>query len=188
VGLWIALKESALEILLVLYFISLFPFALYGLHRLDLLTRLLRRPRRTAASPGGEWPRVTVQLPVFNEGNVVERLIRSVAELDYPRDRLQIQVLDDSTDDTPTVVSRTLDDLPPDLDIVHLRRRVRSGFKAGALAHGLVGVPERGVLRSHRGPDRARQRALRAGARGVAAERVILQLQRHRRHLASIDH
>ena len=76
-------------------------------------TSLLQAQARAARSPRrvGEWPVVTVQLPVFNERYVVERLIRTVAKMDYPRDRLEIQVLDDSTDETTAIAAQCVDEL-----------------------------------------------------------------------------
>jgi cellulose synthase/poly-beta-1,6-N-acetylglucosamine synthase-like glycosyltransferase len=81
---------------------------------------------------------VTVQLPVFNELYVVERLIDAVAHLDYPKDKLEIQVLDDSTDESVEVAARKIEEWKAKgIDIVHVRRPDRVGFKAGALAYGL---------------------------------------------------
>ena len=109
-----------------------------------LLQLRLLRAARGARSPqapqatAGAPPPVTVQLPIYNERFVVERLLESVAALRYPRELLEIQVLDDSTDDTPAIVDRWMQGCaPPDLRIVHVRRADRSGFKAGALAGGL---------------------------------------------------
>lgn len=83
-------------------------------------------------------PMVTVQLPIYNELYVAARVISSVAELNYPKDRLEIQVLDDSTDVTTSLVASLVEELQETgLDIVHVRRPVRTGYKAGALAHGL---------------------------------------------------
>jgi cellulose synthase/poly-beta-1,6-N-acetylglucosamine synthase-like glycosyltransferase len=85
------------------------------------------------------WPHVTVQLPIYNELYVAERLINAVARLDYPADLLEIQVLDDSTDETVEVVHRTVGRLRAGgVNIVHLHRTHRGGFKAGALAEGLA--------------------------------------------------
>lgn len=85
-----------------------------------------------------EWPVVTVQLPIFNERFVVERLIDAVAESDYPKDKLEIQVLDDSTDETVELASaRVAYWQSRGLQIEHTTRDVREGYKAGALAHGL---------------------------------------------------
>ncbi|MBI4342667.1 MAG: glycosyltransferase [Candidatus Omnitrophica bacterium] len=90
-------------------------------------------------APFDVLPAVTVQLPVFNERYVVERLLDAVSRLDYPRDRLEIQVLDDSTDDTPQLVAERLEPLRAQgCRVSHLRRAYRAGFKAGALAEGLA--------------------------------------------------
>jgi cellulose synthase/poly-beta-1,6-N-acetylglucosamine synthase-like glycosyltransferase len=88
--------------------------------------------------PNGEFPNVTVQLPVFNEMYVVERLIDTVAEFDYPRDRLEIQVLDDSTDETVDLSRRKVEEWSAKgVNISLLTRTDRHGFKAGALQEGL---------------------------------------------------
>ncbi len=86
-----------------------------------------------------EWPEVTVQLPIYNEWYVAVRLIKAAAELEYPRDRLEIQVLDDSTDETTDLVARTVARLQAEgLDIRLIHRLDRSGFKAGALGNALA--------------------------------------------------
>ncbi len=88
--------------------------------------------------PDGGWPHVTVQLPVFNERYVVERLIDSVCRLDYPRDRMEVQVLDDSTDDTTALAATAVQRMRErGVHIVLQHRADRVGFKAGALAEGL---------------------------------------------------
>lgn len=85
-----------------------------------------------------DYPVVTIQLPVFNEKYVVERIIKSTCDIDYPLDRLEIQVLDDSTDETTNIVSKLVDELQKDgFDIKHFHREDRTGFKAGALKEGL---------------------------------------------------
>src|SRR5690606_22126075 len=84
------------------------------------------------------WPVVTVQLPIYNEMYVVERLIDAVCALDYPRDRLEIQVLDDSTDETREIVELAVRrQRSRGFDITCLRRADRTGYKAGALEAGL---------------------------------------------------
>jgi len=120
---------------------SVAGLALYGL--LGFLTLALylrhRRERRPLpAVPESALPCVTVQLPLFNERDVVERLIAAAAALDYPRDRLQVQVLDDSTDDTTALAAACVARRRAEgLDIALLHREHRCGFKAGALAEAL---------------------------------------------------
>lgn len=90
-------------------------------------------------TPPLEWPTVTVQLPIYNERFVVERLIDAVARLDYPAERLTIQVLDDSADDTASLArSRVAHHRARGLRVEHLQRPDRDGYKAGALAYGLA--------------------------------------------------
>jgi len=114
--------------------------ALYGLNSL-LLTVLyiwVRRRGRQPVSQPESWPSVTVQLPIYNELHVVERLIAAVVAFDYPRDQLQIQVLDDSTDEARVVARRVVAHYAQmGIDIQYIHRAGRAGFKAGALAYGL---------------------------------------------------
>ena len=85
-----------------------------------------------------EPPLVTVQLPIYNERYVIGRLLRAVCSLDYPRDRLEIQVLDDSTDDTSEITRRLIVHYQQKgHSLVHIRRLNRHGFKAGALKEGM---------------------------------------------------
>ncbi len=84
-----------------------------------------------------QYPKVTVQLPVYNERFVVARLIHSVAALDYPKEQLEIQVLDDSTDQTSDIVAKLVEEYQGSMAIQHVQRPKREGFKAGALAYGL---------------------------------------------------
>src|SRR4026209_566965 len=85
-----------------------------------------------------EWPQVTVQLPVFNEKYTVERLLHAVTRLDYPTDLLQIQVLDDSTDDTFELIARLVEEYQArGVNIALIHRVDRKGYKAGALEYGL---------------------------------------------------
>src|SRR5262245_41451224 len=99
-------------LILVLYFGTLVALSGYGLHRLWVLALYGRFRHRAparidfASRPAEELPRVTLQLPLYNERYVAERLIDAAALLDYPRDRFEIQVLDDSTDDTTDRVAR----------------------------------------------------------------------------------
>src|SRR5262249_47935468 len=102
-----------------------------------------RRQLRRGEGPALEvepsrLPSVTVQLPLYNEATVVERLLDAVARFDYPAERLEIQVLDDSTDETEALARRKVAELRErGLDAVYLRRSNRSGYKAGALEFGL---------------------------------------------------
>ena len=85
-----------------------------------------------------EVPYITIQLPLYNEMYVVERLLNNIAEIDYPREKLEIQVLDDSTDESVHANASQIEALQKTgLDIVHIRRENREGFKAGALKEGL---------------------------------------------------
>jgi len=132
---------TVMELGLYLYLGVLCILAIYGAHRLHLIL-LYRRNRGSDPEPQHRFeqlPHVTVQLPLFNEMYVAERLLDAVAALDYPRDRLEIQVLDDSTDETVDIVSRKVAALRADgIDAVHIRRNDRNGFKAGALENGLA--------------------------------------------------
>ncbi len=131
-------------LLLALYFTVLGFLSILGVYRLALAAvALFCRPR--GASDGGflaptssEVPDVVIQLPLYNERFVAERLLRAAAAIRYPRDRLHIQVLDDSTDATRSVVNRVALELSEQgIPIEVVRRTVRSGFKAGALRHGM---------------------------------------------------
>lgn len=128
------------QLVLVLYYSILGVLALFGGHRLLLLILFYRtrhlKPR--APEQPNDWPRVTVQLPLFNEMYVAERLIEAACKLEYPRDRLTIQVLDDSTDETSQIVARAVDKQRMlGHDITHVQRLDRKGYKAGALEYGL---------------------------------------------------
>src|SRR5712671_929415 len=124
----------------ICYLSVLFGLSAYGIHRYVIIYLFLKN-RTKEPKPIARFerlPRVTVQLPIFNEVYVVERLLRSVSELDYPRELLQIQVLDDSTDDTREVTASCAEALRQrgfDVQLIH--RVDRTGFKAGALAVGL---------------------------------------------------
>ncbi len=124
----------------ICYFVVLFGLSLYGLHRYVIVFLFLkyRNKEQLPLAHFEHLPRVTVQLPVYNEMYVVERLLDSVAALDYPRDLLQVQVLDDSTDETTEIaVSRVAHLREQGVDIELIHRTDRSGFKAGALENGL---------------------------------------------------
>jgi cellulose synthase/poly-beta-1,6-N-acetylglucosamine synthase-like glycosyltransferase len=124
---------------IALYFGCLSLLTCYGIHRWYLLGLYLRHRGRYdgPAERFAVLPRLTVQLPLFNEMYVARRLIDAVCALDYPRERIEIQVLDDSTDETTDVVAERVEERRREgFDIVHLRRGDRTGYKAGALAAG----------------------------------------------------
>ena len=127
--------------LLIPYFVVLILLAGYGLHRYVLVYLYFKHKNKRTTEPAGcfkELPRVTVQLPIFNEQYVVERLLDSICKLNYPRERLDIQVLDDSTDETAEV-ARGLVERYAALGnpISYHHRTNREGYKAGALAEGM---------------------------------------------------
>jgi glycosyltransferase involved in cell wall biosynthesis len=133
-------------LLCVLYFAVLILLSSYGIHRSHLVYQCWRHRRKIERAleagrqpvPEGELPHVTVQLPLFNEATVAVRLLEATTRLDYPRDRLEIQVLDDSTDETQSIARSTVERLRREgTDIVYIHRVDRSGYKAGALANGL---------------------------------------------------
>jgi len=122
------------------YLVATALLAVYGLNSLVLTWLYLRHRRENAPCPPlAETPAVTVQLPIYNELYVVERLIDAIVRLEYPRDRLQIQVLDDSTDETTAVARARVDFYRAQgIDIELIQRAERTDFKAGALQHGLT--------------------------------------------------
>src|SRR5213595_600044 len=123
------------------YLAVLIGLSAYGVHRYFIIYLFLKN-RKRAVVPSGHFeqlPRVTMQLPIFNEVYVAERLLRSVSEVDYPRELLQIQVLDDSTDETREVTASCAEELRQrGLNVQLIHRVDRTGFKAGALATGLA--------------------------------------------------
>jgi cellulose synthase/poly-beta-1,6-N-acetylglucosamine synthase-like glycosyltransferase len=135
-------RANAFDIaLLVPYFVVLILLASYGLHRYILVYLYYKNRKNHTSEPAARFedlPRVTVQLPMFNEQFVAERLIESVGKLKYPREKLDIQVLDDSTDET-VGVGRNLVERYAALGhpITYHHRTKREGFKAGALAEGM---------------------------------------------------
>jgi cellulose synthase/poly-beta-1,6-N-acetylglucosamine synthase-like glycosyltransferase len=128
----------AIDLIVFLSLAAQFAIAGYFLY---LVYWLIELPAADAVLPAlpAELPHVLVQIPVYNEPLVVERALVAAAALDWPRDRLTIQLLDDSTDITPDIAGHAVARLKKDgIDAVHLRRSDRSGFKAGALAAGLA--------------------------------------------------
>ncbi|MEJ7608307.1 MAG: glycosyltransferase family 2 protein [Bryobacteraceae bacterium] len=89
--------------LMLPYFLVLILLSVYGMHRYEMIRGFLKHRKKLTEGPAGHWyhlPKVTIQLPIYNEKFVVERLIEETVKMDYPKDLLQIQVLDDSTDET----------------------------------------------------------------------------------------
>ncbi|AKD54116.1 cellulose synthase family protein [Spirosoma radiotolerans] len=136
-----------MEILvLIVYAMALLLLFVYNCGQLSLIVKYLRseKQRQTLAQSAtplspDQLPVVTIQLPVYNELYVVERLIDAVVQLHYPKDKLDIQLLDDSTDETVAIIARKIADYKRQgFAIEHIRRPERNGFKAGALAYGLT--------------------------------------------------
>ena len=132
-------------IIVILYSISILLLFFYSLAHFNLLLNYLRSKKRRDhsvqfdLSNPNEIPFVTIQLPVYNEKYVMERLLTTIAKMDYPKDRLEIQVLDDSTDDSVVATEILIHKIAKSgLDIHHMRRSNRTGYKAGALKEGLL--------------------------------------------------
>jgi cellulose synthase/poly-beta-1,6-N-acetylglucosamine synthase-like glycosyltransferase len=129
------------EYILFTYIGSLIVLFTFGSHGFIMVYYYLkyRHQRDDLTGELTEYPHITIQLPVFNEMYVVERLIKSTCEIDYPLDKLEIQLLDDSTDETVEIVDKIVKEYRlKGFDIVHIHRNDRSGFKAGALKEGLI--------------------------------------------------
>ncbi|EAR00494.1 cellulose synthase family protein [Maribacter sp. HTCC2170] len=132
-------------IIIAIYSIALLLIFFYSLAQLNLLVNYLGNKRQNQSAPKfnlldpKEIPFVTIQLPVYNEEYVMERLLENIAKIEYPKSKLEIQVLDDSTDDTVHDTAKRVKALQETgLDIQHIRRENRQGFKAGALKEGLL--------------------------------------------------
>jgi cellulose synthase/poly-beta-1,6-N-acetylglucosamine synthase-like glycosyltransferase len=127
--------------LLIPYFVVLILLASYGAHRYMLVYLYFKKKKNgttEAAEKFSELPRVTVQLPIFNEQYVVDRLLQAVCRLEYPREKLDIQLLDDSTDETVDVARGLVEHYAAQgHPITYHHRTNRAGFKAGALHEGL---------------------------------------------------
>ncbi len=127
--------------LLIPYFTILIILSFYGLHRYHLVYTYLRHRKYATREPVRrfeELPRVTVQLPLYNERFVVERLVEGICHLEYPRDRLEIQVLDDSTDETRAIAEAVCHQWAAlGHPVTYIHRDNREGFKAGALQNGM---------------------------------------------------
>jgi cellulose synthase/poly-beta-1,6-N-acetylglucosamine synthase-like glycosyltransferase len=133
---------TIVEILFLgVYFSVLCVLAVYGSHRYRMAFLYYRHKFKLPTPKGvlATLPRVTIQLPIFNEMYVVERLVDAVCRIEYPRDLLEIQVLDDSTDETCAIARACVErNRAAGHDVVYLHRENRQGFKAGALEHGLA--------------------------------------------------
>ncbi|MGC4066510.1 MAG: glycosyltransferase [Polyangiaceae bacterium] len=127
-----------------LYFAVLLALCSYGLHRAHLVWMLWRYRKtigtlKTRVVAEEDLPIVTVQLPLYNEATVVGRLLEAAGSLEYPREKLEIQILDDSTDETRVIAQRKVLELcERGVDAVYVRRPNRHGYKAGALDYGLA--------------------------------------------------
>src|SRR6478736_10472786 len=122
------------------YFFVLIILAVYGWHRYYLVYLYMRhRDREPQPGPAlNPLPTVTIQLPLYNEMYVADRLIESVCAIDYPRDLVEIQVLDDSTDETQSIAELAVRRYAAQgFDIKYIHREDRVGYKAGALEAGL---------------------------------------------------
>lgn len=132
-------------IVLIIYSIAILLIFLYGLAQLNLLFNYLKSKKTRKKheqfdfTNPNEIPHITIQLPIYNEKYVVERLLIQVSKLEYPSDKLEIQVLDDSTDDSVLQTSKLINQIAQSgIDIKHITRTNRVGFKAGALKEGLA--------------------------------------------------
>jgi len=135
---------------LILYVVSSIGLMAYGLHCYVMIFLFLKGHKKIRAENNkkfekfistisyDDYPFVTIQLPVYNEAEVVERLIRSASLMDYPIDKFEIQILDDSNDETSEIIDRVIKNLKFTIANINvIRRDGREGFKAGALALGL---------------------------------------------------
>src|SRR5213075_3436575 len=123
------------------YLSVLIGLSAYGIHRYFIIYLYLKNRKRPPVPAGyfEKLPKVTVQLPIFNEVYVAERLLRSLSELDYPQELLEIQVLDDSTDETREITAGCAEELRErGFNVQRIHRTDRTGFKAGALGVGLA--------------------------------------------------
>jgi cellulose synthase/poly-beta-1,6-N-acetylglucosamine synthase-like glycosyltransferase len=132
-------------IVLFIYSIAILLIFFYGLAQLNLLINYLKSKKAIKNYEkfdfinSAEIPLVTIQLPIYNEKYVIERLLLQIAKMDYPKDKLEIQVLDDSTDDSIVKTSKLVNEIAKTgINIKHITRSNRIGFKAGALKEGLT--------------------------------------------------
>ena len=126
--------------IIIIYTLALLVIFFYSISELQLLLNYLKAKKSIDSAEkfdlknSSQIPKVTIQLPLYNEMYVVERLLRNIAKIDYPKDKLEIQVLDDSTDESILKTTEIIEEIREGgIDIQHIRRENRSGFKAGAL-------------------------------------------------------
>ncbi len=124
-----------------IYLSCIVSITLYCISQFNLLLRFKKNKADLRYAMDGlkkDWPFVTIQLPIFNERNVIQRLISNIVKMEYPKDKIEFQVLDDSNDDTTLMAHRLVKELQAKgLSIEHIHRMDRTGYKAGALKHGL---------------------------------------------------
>lgn len=128
------------QIVLIGYFVSLSILFIFGLHGFVMIYYHRKYGHNNPIPKNNltNEPLVTIQLPLYNEMYVVDRLINAVCDIDYPKDKMEIQVLDDSTDETTDIVAKIVEQKKQlGFDILHIRRGTREGFKAGALKEGM---------------------------------------------------
>lgn len=132
-------------VIIIVYTLALLIIFLYSLAQLNLLFNYIKSRKTKHESPkfnlslSQETPKVTIQLPIYNELYVVDRLLDNISKIKYPREKLEIQVLDDSTDESVQSTAKKIEELQKEgLPILHIRRKNRKGFKAGALKEGLL--------------------------------------------------
>jgi cellulose synthase/poly-beta-1,6-N-acetylglucosamine synthase-like glycosyltransferase len=134
-------QANAFDLAIMLpYFLVMAILAMYGIHRYQLVYNFYKNRKNVPGPPPDitTWPKVTVQLPIYNERYVIERLVDAVAQFDYPRELIEIQVLDDSTDLTTDVARDCVErHKAHGVPIAYIHRDNREGFKAGALQEGL---------------------------------------------------
>ena len=124
--------------IMIPYFLVLGVLAAYGLHRYWLVYCYTKHRANIPGKPAQptHWPKVTIQLPIYNERYVIERLVDAISRLEYPRDLLEVQVLDDSTDETRQVAQSCVERYRAlGLNVSYIHRSNREGYKAGALAN-----------------------------------------------------
>ncbi|MBA3666021.1 MAG: glycosyltransferase [Bacteroidetes bacterium] len=132
--------KTILIIILILYGLALLFIFLYSIAQASLVYNYLKfkKPQNILNALPYNLPVVTIQLPVYNERYVIERLIDTIAKINYPSDKLEIQVLDDSTDETLEIITKKVEEWQQKgIDIKQVKRTDRKGFKAGALEEGL---------------------------------------------------